>query len=360
MKLVLVLESFGAGVLNAVVIIANEFAREHDVTVIHDIRPDTPEGYANLFLPSVKLVRFSIRRSLLLGNLLNFFKFRSLIRGIDPDVVHLHSSFAGAFGRLSLLFEGDYRVFYSPHAFKFIGGNCFSNFLYYSLEWVLARGGAKIIACSKGELVHARRLTVDAILLENSIDTEAFQGGRNNSLGSVNKVVVGTVGRMVDQKRPFIFAKIARVLGSKYPDVEFRWVGGGDDKYRDELTRAGVVCINQVPVSEIPAKLAEFDIYVQCSAYEGMPLSVIEAQVSGLPCVVSDCDGNRDIVVDEVTGYVVDDERICEKIEYLILNENVRLSIGLEARKKAKIRFDKRSYINSLSLIYGFEAARGM
>jgi len=89
--------------------------------------------------------------------------------------------------------------------------------------------------------------------------------------------------------------------------------------------------------------MRESDIYIQTSLQEGFCVSVLEAQASGLLCVVSDADGLKENVIDGITGWVVkrrEPGEFASKIEYVInLPEEMRKEISINARKRVEENF---------------------
>jgi glycosyltransferase involved in cell wall biosynthesis len=85
--------------------------------------------------------------------------------------------------------------------------------------------------------------------------------------------------------------------------------------------------------------MSELDIYVQTSRWEGMPVALIEAQVAGIPAVVTDVVGNRDVVVHGVTGFVGSDEEIPGYLEQLRGDRKLREEMGAAARELAVAKF---------------------
>jgi glycosyltransferase involved in cell wall biosynthesis len=66
-------------------------------------------------------------------------------------------------------------------------------------------------------------------------------------------------------------------------------------------------------------------LYISTSKYEGMPYSVIESIALSKPCIVSNCDGNKDIIEDGYNGYIISEENAdlyVNKLEYLLSNQN--------------------------------------
>ena len=84
-------------------------------------------------------------------------------------------------------------------------------------------------------------------------------------------------------------------------NLQFIWCGDGE--LRAELTSPNIKCTGWMERKELEIYLANADIYLSTSLWEGMPLSVLEAMSIGLPVVLSDCVGNRDLV--ENNGFYI-------------------------------------------------------
>ena len=73
------------------------------------------------------------------------------------------------------------------------------------------------------------------------------------------------------------------------------------------------------------------DVLMHASYREGLTLSVSEAMSFGVPCVVSNVRGNRDLIVDGKGGFVVeptDDLAFAEKIQEILADENLQIQFG--------------------------------
>ena len=94
---------------------------------------------------------------------------------------------------------------------------------------------------------------------------------------------------------------------------------------------------------EINNMMRESDIYLQTSMQEGFCVSVLEAQASGLLCIVSDADGLKENVQEDVTGWIVkrrDPQAFASKIEYVInMPEYKRKEVSINARKRVEESF---------------------
>lgn len=107
-----------------------------------------------------------------------------------------------------------------------------------------------------------------------------------------NQMLFGNVGRFMDQKNhKFLLAVFGKILQQK-PDSKLLLVGNGvlEDALRAQVKEMGIEehVIFAGVRSDVPDVLSAMDVFVMTSLYEGMPNTVIEAQATGLPCVIAD------------------------------------------------------------------------
>lgn len=123
----------------------------------------------------------------------------------------------------------------------------------------------------------------------------------------VNKFVVITVGRISRQKNPFfaidVFACVAKIL----PESEYWWVGGGprEKELKEYVEKKGL----KDKVKLLGARTDVKDLYqaADCfflpSLFEGLPVTAIEAQAFGLPCVLSDSI-TKELIYTDLVEYI--------------------------------------------------------
>ncbi len=103
-------------------------------------------------------------------------------------------------------------------------------------------------------------------------------------------VLIGAIGRIVDAKNPeFIFELFRKII--KKENIKCLWVGYGtlEEVYRSKVQDNGLAdkIIMTGKRSDVPNILQALDYFILPSKYEGLPVSAIEAQASGLPCLLS-------------------------------------------------------------------------
>jgi glycosyltransferase involved in cell wall biosynthesis len=337
-----------SGTLEVIAELAIAQANEgHRVHVAHSCRPETPaDGFLDQRFPS------PISRSVLpmasavsvLSDLRACLALRRLVRQFSPNVLHLHSSKAGAVGRIALLFfRGSPKVFYSPHGFSFLRRDVSSSvrLVFRMAEFALSRMNGFIVACSPSEAAIAKRvLRIDRVfLVENAVAMAALPVA---SHGVRERPVVVSSGRLCYQKAPWRFFALARELSSHGAD--FVWIGDGPTDYPGIESRPipeNVRITGWVPRESLVRILAESDVYALLSLWEGMPLVLIEAQAIGLPAVVSDSIGSKDVIVDGETGFVCETPEVwTRRVSELLESRQLRLQQGLAARSRAREKYD--------------------
>lgn len=330
--------------------------RGWDVHLAFSMRPEAPKDFKRYLDQRVVMHPLTMVREVRpTADIVALLHLIRLFRRLRPDIVHLHSSKAGALGRLAGRIVGiPDRLFYSPRGFSFLRQDIgrIERWLYRVVEYAAAFTAGHVIACSASELeVFAKQIgSGRASLIENAIDVNAVQCKAWNPN---MPIVVGTSGRITPARSPAAFARLAHHF--KAQPVRFVWIGGGEDEAGgSELRAAGVQQTGWLPRNEALQRLAELDIYLQTSLWEGMPLSVIEAQTAGIPAVVTDVVGNRDIVCHKVTGYVAKDhDEFVDAIERLVCDDDLRNRMGLRAREVCLKRFSLSRYFDELIACYG-------
>lgn len=364
LRVVHVTEAISGGVMVWLVDVSAELERRGwDQTLVYDAR-QSPEVSApqHMGLPTgVRLVAADMKRTFRpLHVWRSARKLADHFLKTKPGVIHLHSSIAGGVGRLAARLAGmQDRVVYSPHGLAFLREDVswLARAVFWMWEWAGARLGGRGVACSRGEydamssLFPAGRLH----LIENAVkvDTVPEVKVRDDGLS-----VIGCSGRLAAQKAPEVFARIAAAIPRDV--ARFVWIGGGDEDKRAVLEAAEVSVTGWVSRQEAVERMCGLDVYLSTARWEGMPLALIEAQIAGIPAVVSDVVGNRDVVVHGETGFVgAGFEEFVGYVRELALNRAMRQRLGRQARRKALERFDVRRLVDSLEALYRKVAADG-
>jgi len=219
------------------------------------------------------------------GGLAGFFiRLREKVRAERPDLVHLHSSFAGA-ARAVLPREA--AVVYSPHCYAMERRDVAApvRWGFGAIEFALARREDLTMAVSPREAEISRRLSArtPVSLVLNPSPWEPSASGVTPTARPGRREVV-TVGRVSAQKAPELFAAVAAGARRRPSlDADFVWIGDGDPSLVAELRAAGVEVTGWMPPADVRHRLASAALYLHTAAWEGGPVSTVEAASLGLP-----------------------------------------------------------------------------
>jgi glycosyltransferase involved in cell wall biosynthesis len=153
--------------------------------------------------------------------------------------------------------------------------------------------------------------------------------------------VVGTVGRVEDQKNLPMLVEVARLARDAGLDVRYCIIGDGSRmKAIQSMIHDLALDDHFVLAGERPAVrdlLPAFDVFVLTSGYEGLPNAVMEAMAAGLPCVCTDVGGCRELVEEGVTGFLVppgDAPAMTRALQRLARDQRLRAVLGASGRNR--------------------------
>lgn len=272
-----------------------------------------------------------------------------------PDVVHAHSSKAGVLARAAAKAAGVKTILYTPHGYGFLQQDRSSaaRLLYKTVEAAASKIGA-VVACSPGEAAEARALGAAAV----HTVCDAYLGGPLEPLPH-DDVIVGSCGRLTYARNPDAWLLLAQRLTDSRNGLKCLWIGGGEDEARartllENMNLSGRAEITGwLPADQARERLRSLDLFVHYSRWDALPNAVLEAMAAGLPVIASDNAGNRDAVVDGVTGFVVRNEvELLERSQQLIDDKALRLKLGAAGRERAERDFSRSRMLGELSRLY--------
>jgi glycosyltransferase involved in cell wall biosynthesis len=135
-------------------------------------------------------------------------------------------------------------------------------------------------------------------IIPNAIETQHFIFDRSVRevyralLGIKDSVVLGTIGRMVLQKNHLFLIRIFDKIRRHIPGAKLLLIGNGplageiQKQIQDMQLEQDIMCLGER--TDVPCLLQAMDIFLLPSVFEGLPISCLEAQASGLPCILSD------------------------------------------------------------------------
>lgn len=250
---------------------------------------------------------------------ISLIKILSIIKKINPDIVHCHSSKAGVLGRIAAKFVGVKKIFYTPHAYSFQNTHLSvsKKKVFILIEKIMSKYFTnKTFNVSIGE----RKIAIETlndnedkfIVVNNGVNKKNNYHNIDDLCKQYNiaksDYVVGNISRLDEQKNPIEFFKIAQSIIYDNLNIKFVWIGNGllykvikkfiEDNNMDDK------CL-LLPYNEKTEQLMNrFDLFLCTSLYEGYPYVLLDACVNEIPIVCSDVTGNNDIVIDNMNGFL--------------------------------------------------------
>ena len=301
-------------------------------------------------------------------DLCSIIKLTFLIKKIKPDVIHAHSAKAGVIARISSFFF-KIKVLYTPHAFSYLSAkNKFKRFLYLTVEKILRTKNTIILATSKSEKNQAVQIVgydkKKVFVLENAIDKNTIGEDKNLEKTLKGRTYVCTVGRPSFQKNLEMLIRAFEGVAQNNFKVHLFIIGAGEysprkDKIIQMINKRNlnnrVTILPWVSRKQVQTYIKNAKLYVSSSRYEGMPYSVIESMALSTPSVLTNVDGNRDLVIDKKSGFLVevdDDVEMANKIISLLTESKLRNKFALQAKKLFAQNHLLSDYLQKLTIHY--------
>ncbi|EGQ9178611.1 glycosyltransferase family 4 protein [Vibrio alginolyticus] len=259
------------------------------------------------------------------NNFIAFLKLKKLLKENKYEIIHTHTPVASILVRLANFMTGKRsKIIYTAHGFHFYkGAKIFNWLIYYPVEKLLSFQTDTLITindedynatirnkfgCKNVYLVDGVGINLDKYRCPT--DKEKLRLREMNNL-SENEFVLIYVGELSKRKNQKLLLESIAKLTTRIDNLKLLLVGKGNEEtnLRKQCTLLNLDNIVEFlgyrnDVSDL-MKLS--DLSVSTALQEGLPVNIMESLSSGLPCVVTNCRGNRDIINDGVNGFVVED-----------------------------------------------------
>jgi len=303
----------------------------------------------------------------------SYFALKRALRDFAPEVVHTHSAKGGILGRMAAAAVKTRAIVHTVHGAPF-----------HSYQSRAAR--TAIRACERYAAGKCHKLVsvADAMteqLVENRVaprekfvtvysgmDVEPFLNANQNreatrrSLGYGDQhVVIGKIARLFQLKGHKDVIEAARQVIPQCPQARFLFVGDGilRQQCQAQIAAAGMTDRFQftglVPPHQIPALIGAMDIVVHASLREGLARALPQALIAGKPVSSYDIDGSREVVLDDVTGYLIpprDVQGLGRALLRLASDARLREQLGAEGRRRFTDQFRHETMTAKLRDLY--------
>ena len=287
-----------------------------------------------------------------------------IIRKTRPDIVHTHTAKAGVLGRVAAILS---RVPVRVHTFH---GHVLHGYfsplvtrVFIQIERVLGRFTHGIV--SVGSQVRDDLLAVGIGTPEKyTVIAPGVARGEmvskdlaRESLGvHPDAQVAWFIGRLTQIKRPDRLLEAFELVLEEVPSAVLLLAGEGE--LFESTKELGAGFGDSVRFlgwrSDLAVLFAAADVAVLSSDNEGMPVTLIEASMAGVPCVTTDVGSAREVVLDNETGFVVpiDSVAIAQALITLFTNEKLRHEMGVAAAAHTMANFSSNRLVQDHVNLY--------
>ncbi|HEY4252911.1 MAG TPA: glycosyltransferase family 4 protein [Roseomonas sp.] len=283
----------------------------------------------------------------------------ALFRSEKPDLVHAHMPISGLIARAAARRAGVPRIAYTCHGFLFNQpGPLWRRWLSLVLEWLGGRMTDRFFTVSAEEARDARRLHIhrEATAVLNGRDPAIFHPDADAHAAlraafgaTAADCVVVVVSRLVRHKgHPELLRAMERVPNAVLWVVGERLPSDHGEDLESHFARAEAVLGRRLVRlgyrHDVARILAAADVFALPSHFEGLPMSIIEAMLTGLPVVATDVRGPREQVLPGMTGLLVppaEDAPLADALARLAGDPALRQRMGEAGRARALDLFDE-------------------
>lgn len=294
-------------------------------------------------------------------------RLRSMLQELKPDIVHTHSSKAGVLGRLAASGIDVPLIIHTYHGFGF---NAYQNAgvfrLFVALEKESCRRCHHLIFVSHGNWKWAEQLDLiqqcSASLIRSGVEVEPLLSARRNDAMrkefgiTGNGKAVGMVACLKPQKDPVTFVEAADRVTRRNKNAKFLLFGDGElaDAVlrRARKMRYPGSFVHMGWRRDVPDVLANLDLLVLPSLWEGLPRVIPEATIAGVPVVASDIDGNREIVVEGRNGILAEPRNPSDFAEKILEALEDDWTVDPEFSRQIQHDFDIREMVRKQEELY--------
>ena len=305
----------------------------------------------------------------------------AIFRQTRPDIVPTHSGKAGVLGRLAAARAKVPVIVHTIHGPSFgpFQGPA-ANWAFCAAERYTGRFTTHFVTVADAmteqylEAGIGRRGQYTKILsgfdLAPYASNHDLRGIRARLGLGADDIVIGKVARLFMLKGHEDLLAIAPALVRECPAIKFLLVGDGacrgalEEKARVLGLRERVIFAGLARPAEIPGLLAATDMVTHLSRREGLARALPQALAAGRPVVAYNCDGAREVCINDQTGFLVEPGNLAElkqRLLQLARDPALRLRLGNEGRRRVHEQFGVDIMIDRLCGLYlELAAAKGI
>lgn len=334
----------------------SNFCKDYEVHLATGSLGSLTQDVSALGIP-VHLIKNLTRNVKLFGDYNAVKECIALIKEIKPDIIHAHSSKAGVVARIAGLIC-KVPVVFTVHGWGFTPGTPrLRQILALIAEKLLASLSAKLICVSESDRLLA---------LSYGVGSEKLLVTIHNGISDITKPIANPVqqpprlimvARFNEQKDQITLLKAIAQL--KNHTFHLDLIGSGSSLDSCKALAKSLEITDRVSFlgdrRDVPQLLAQSQIFILSTHYEGLPISILEAMRAGLPVIATSVNGIPEEVEHEKTGLLiphVDVQALANALSTLIEFPKIRQKMGEASRQKFLGEFTVERMLNETKVVY--------
>lgn len=298
------------------------------------------------------------------GYYLNSFFINKIIKKEKPDLVNVHyASGYGTLGRF-IKFENKLLNVWGSDVYDFPNESILKKRIL--IKNLLAYKGIASTSYCMARETEKYLEDKEIYITPFGVDTNLFK--KLNYKKDKNKIVIGIVKTLLPKYGIEYLIKAVKELKNIlekeiFNKIEVHIYGRGDSEQElKQLTvdlnlKEKIKFLGFIKNTDVPKAINKMDIFVVPSVLnsESFGVAAVEAMACEIPVIVSNVDGLKEVVVNNETGFVIpkkDFKAIAKKLKELILNENLRIELGKNGRKRVLKLYNWNINVDKMLRIY--------
>ncbi|MCP4970627.1 MAG: glycosyltransferase family 4 protein [Arcobacter sp.] len=295
-----------------------------------------------------------------------FINIYKVLKEINPDITHFVTIKPVLYGGIASRFLNIHKKVFSISGLGFIfikqGFKATLVRLIIKTMYRFALGGksSHVIVQNPDDMAVVHSIVkVPVILLKGSgVNLSEYEYIEENN----DNIKVSMACRLLKDKGVFEYIKAAKIVKQKLPNIEFELYGDIDIENPASLNTDDIKMIKKDAFvniygfsNNISKVFSDSNIVILPSYREGLPKVLVEAAACGRSVVTTNVPGCRDAIEPNKTGLlckVRDFKSLAQMIEKLILDNDLRNSMGKKGRKLAEKEFDIKKIVEKHFIIY--------
>ncbi|MFF2018637.1 glycosyltransferase family 4 protein [Paenibacillus sp. NPDC058177] len=307
-----------------------------------------------------------------LDNLKAYKELKRILNSHKFDLIHCHTPMGAVITRIAARKHRKHgtKIIYTAHGFHFFKGAPVVNWLFfYPIERWLSRYTDCLITINNEDYRLAKKkFKAHEVKLINGVGidldkfrpqtVEAKKEERAKYGYDLNDFILIYVGELSHRKHQDLLIESISLLKNKIPNIRLLLVGNGDKLEEYQVLVSRLLVEEHVKFlgyrNDINKLMILSDIAISSSRQEGLPVNIMEAIAVGLPLIVSNSRGNRDLVSNERNGFIFEKnniQQIIRMVEKLYLSKDLKEDYQ-EHNMRLRENYSIEIALQSMSSIY--------